>query len=483
MKSRKKGPNAAGRGFDARRLRPGSVLPTAASALVHSALSHWVFCGVLLWIGAGSGFAQVNPDEILNPQLRAVERTYLRQLEALNRAIRSISFPFSFFLSRYVGLDPQKQVEADTRGLEFVNFHDRVVLKITGNYNAAYNADLLTQNQRASRAFQEVIVPILQLLPKEIPADVTSDAIGFEISYHVRRQNRSYGYEGKELFVVVFDKTDAFSYINSSRESDQQEILNRSEIYLNGNEYGLALGAREPISVDALERSVSHKPVPATEKEPESPPSRSDVRLSRIYQDPSPDLRRPGTQTTTGARPASSRSESTMHPETETQAAPVAPSTPADAERLMAKYQSQLDTLAKEGVAKLHFVDYASPSFVIFRDRIFLQLTLRNSLRFDSEKTSIYKRAAQSFDLFLAPQLKPLLVKAPSGAEFDGLDITILNQLDSKPKPFSEAIEFVFPLKALRQFADAEITNQDLINQSVVLLNGVRIALDLQQVE
>jgi len=30
---------------------------------------------------------------------------------------------------------------------------------------------------------------------------------------------------------------------------------------------------------------------------------------------------------------------------------------------------------------------------------------------------------------------------------------------------------------------DAEITNQDLINQSVVLVNGVRIALNLQTVE
>jgi hypothetical protein len=38
-------------------------------------------------------------------------------------------------------------------------------------------------------------------------------------------------------------------------------------------------------------------------------------------------------------------------------------------------------------------------------------------------------------------------------------------------------------VKPLRQFADAEITNQDLINQSAVLVNGIRIALNLQQVE
>jgi hypothetical protein len=38
-------------------------------------------------------------------------------------------------------------------------------------------------------------------------------------------------------------------------------------------------------------------------------------------------------------------------------------------------------------------------------------------------------------------------------------------------------------LKATRLFARADITNQDLINQSVVLVNGVRISLNLAQVE
>ena len=139
--------------------------------------------------------------------------------------------------------------------------------------------------------------------------------------------------------------------------------------------------------------------------------------------------------------------------------------------------------LGKEGAEKLHLAEYAPPDFVIFRNEVFLQLTLRNPQRFDKDAGSIYKRAAQSFDLFLAPQLKALLAKVPADPELGGLDITVLNQLAAKPQPSSEAIEFVCPVKPLRQFADAEITNQDLINQSTVLVNGVRIALNLQQVE
>jgi hypothetical protein len=368
----------------------------------------------------------------------------------------------------------------DTRGLEFVNFRDRVVLKITGNYNAAYNASLLSQNQRASRVFKEVVMPILQLISKEIPTHVPCDGIGFEISYHVRELTRSYDYEGKEILVVVFDKADAFSFAKSE-ESTQQEILNRSQIYVNGKEFGLALGGRDPLNIEALERWLSQPP-PAPSATVQGADTPQDNRLPGLYQDPPASVHLLKPQAVEGSKQAFPGSDPGPG-NRPSGAASASAATPADAEHLQTRYQSQLDALAKEGVAKSHFVDYAPPSFVIFRGRIFLQFTLRSPLHFERGNTSIYRRAAQSFDLFLAPQLKALLEKVPDGAEFDGLDITVLNQLASNPQPSSEAIEFVCPRKPLRQFVEAEITNQELINQSVVLVNGVRIALNLQQVE
>jgi hypothetical protein len=50
-------------------------------------------------------------------------------------------------------------------------------------------------------------------------------------------------------------------------------------------------------------------------------------------------------------------------------------------------------------------------------------------------------------------------------------------------KERSEAVEFILPAALARQFADNEITNQALIDKSQVLVNGVRIALNLQLVE
>ncbi len=437
---------------------------------MRSALLGGLVCGTLL-LEAVAGFAQVNPAEILNPQLKAAEQAYFPQLIALNRAIAATKFPFSFALGRYVGLDPQKQTEMDSRGVEFVRFHEQVVLKITGNYNAAYDADLLTQNQRASRTFRDVVIPLLQHVTKIIPADVNCDAVGFEISHHVRRKARTSDFEGKEILVVVFERADAFGLEKSVSVNDQQEILNRSEVYLNGQEYGLALGEKDPLNLEALGRSASPQPAPAS--------SAAGTRLSRITSDVSPGLRKLGAQTGAASAPGSNLPSGTERPD----AAPAPAATPADAERLQAKFQSQLDALAKEGVAKFQFVDYAPPSFVIVRDQVVLQVTIRNPLRFEKDSSSIYKRAAQSFDLFLAPQLKALLEKLPAGAELSGLDVTLVNQLSGQPKPSSEALEFIFPLKPLRRFTDAEITNQDLINQSIVLVNGVRIALNLQLVE
>ena len=68
-------------------------------------------------------------------------------------------------------------------------------------------------------------------------------------------------------------------------------------------------------------------------------------------------------------------------------------------------------------------------------------------------------------------------------AELGGVDITVLIDLTGTAGHSSEALEFVCPLKALRTFADSDITNQELIGQSIVIVNGVRIALNLQQVE
>ena len=418
---------------------------------------------------ASASIAQVSPNEILNPQLKALESQYFSQLKTINQKIAKAQFPFPFFLSRVVGLDPSEQVEADARGLEFKRFRDRVVLKATGNYNAAYNPQQLSRNEQAARTFRDVMMPILQVVTQNIPPDIDCDAIGMEVAYHVRDRQKSYDYEGREILVVVLDRKDAFQIVLEKDDNARQEILNRSLVYLGGEDYGLSLLDRDPMVIDKQARRKTG------EADAASSVSSSTSASRLIRSNPNLIPSAPGS--------VSADSAASVHKVDLSQARPAA--TAADAERLQTQYREQLDILSKEGQAQFGFVDYDPPTFVVVSKQMVLQMTLKNSTRFDPEKTNIYKRAAQTFDLFVAPKMKDVLDRIPSDLPVDYYVFSVVNSLSptSLGKERSEAIEFLFPKTLAQRFANSEITNQELIDKSQVLVNGVRIALNLQLVE
>jgi len=307
------------------------------------------------------------------------------------------------------------------------------------------------------------------------------------------------------------------NFLNTDRRSTRQEIIDHSQVYLDGKEFGLALGEKKAFDVEALDKPERGHPVlaalagqhseskpaetaPTTGEpniapagnhpaqatvvaaaipaKPADPPAGkdTDVRLAGLFPDSQRGFRLPNP-----LKP----------PPVELASAPPAGPDPApvptriDLDAVQKRYQPQLDLLTKEGLAHYHFVSYAPASLGLFHNQIYLQLTLRNPELFDKSSTSIYKRAAQSFDLFLAPQLKGLLARISMDPEVAGVDVTVLDQFSrtASATGSSEALEFICPLNPLRHFADADITNQDLIQQSIVLVNGVRVALNLQQVE
>ena len=70
-----------------------------------------------------------------------------------------------------------------------------------------------------------------------------------------------------------------------------------------------------------------------------------------------------------------------------------------DLDALQGKYQPQLDDLAKQGAARFHFVDYASPSFVKVGKQTALQITLRNPGSFDKDSTISGAQVVEDFIL------------------------------------------------------------------------------------
>lgn len=430
-----------------------------------------IVCVAMLSLcGALHSPAQVSPNEILNPQLKALEKQYFAQLKIINQEIAKMNFPFPFYLSRVVGLDPSQQVEADTRGLEFKRFRDRVTLKATGNYNAAYDSKQFTRNERAARTFRDVFLPILQVITRNIPPDVDCDAIGIEVGYHVRDVGKSYDYEGRDILVVVMDRKDAFQMVLEKDDNARQDVLNRSMVFLGGEEYGLSLLDRDPMVVDSNARSKSPK-IDATST------AGSSTSASRLIRS-NPNL----LPSAAAGSPADSGAGSSVKVDL-SQSKPAV--TSADAEKLQTQYQPQLESLSKEGRAKFGFVDYDPPTFVVVSKQMVLQMTLKNTAKFDPDKSSIYKRAAQTFDLFVAPKMKDVLDLIPSDLPVDYYDFSVVNALTSAlgGKERSEAIEFLLPRNLARKFVNADITNQELLDKGQVLVNGVRIALNLQAAE
>jgi len=423
-------------------------------------LVHLIAALAVVVLVANSAFAQVSPLEISNPKLRTAEQEYLPQLQYLQHTIGETQFPLPFVLTRYVGVDPARQASLDPRGLEFVYFQNRMLLKTSGFYTAAFNSDQLSENERASRTFQEVVVPILGLVGNQLALDMKCDGVGFEIAYHVRAANKSSDFEGREILAVVFDRADAVAFVSASGNEQRQAILNRSGIYVDAKPFKLALGQKDPFNEQTLgpaEAGSALSPLPATAagmREPSASP-----RLT----------------------PATTSSTSHLATALDLKGASSLPRSPADVDRLQAQYQPQLDALQKDNGAQFHLVDYAPPSFTLYHKQLVLQLTFRNPAKFEKSTSSIYKRAARTFDLFLAPELKALVPKVPT-EQVEGLDFSILNDLGNE-KDGSEAVEFICPLKSIQSFVEDGITSQELIDQSLVLVNSVRINLHLELVE
>ena len=389
-----------------------------------------VFAGILLSGAIVAAYGQVLPSEIANPRARAAESKYLPKLEALQQQIGTTSFPFPFQLTRYLNAK-QGRAAGDRDGLEFVNFQHRTVLKASGIYKVAFEAGLQAENVRASRVLEGAGIPLVGMVSKAIPESDDYDGIGIEILYNTRDTNNAYSFEGREVLSAVFSRADAVALVNAKTQDARQEILNRSDIYVNGQAYAVALGKHDPMPVEAKE----------TQEDRDDEIARAEAKLAESAK---------------LVRASASRDDA------------------ASADSPVVIATRDVNT------AMLHH-DQA-PALEHSGDQTVLHFSMENSLTFNGANSSIYKRAAQSFDLFLAPQLRALIKSLPADAKYDAFEFSVVNQV-ANAATASETVDFICPISTTRSFLDNKITSQDLINQSTVLVNGIRIGLDLAKVE
>ncbi len=405
---------------------------------------------------AGASAQVVSPAEIKDPDLRTLQQQYMDDLTRAGADILANQFDYPFYLSRKLDLDQAQQQVADQSSIRFDSYKGRTVIAITGNYYAAYSAKKISPGQRARSTFLNVVMPILKAAVPPFQNNQHVQGFAVEISHHIMGKVMGVSMERPENLMVFLPRTGALKLLAAKDETAQQAALLQGEVFLNA----------QPISIWLNDAVLP-------------PAANSDTNTNDQADHPSASARSDPAQTVVTPIP-----QSPPKPKEPPPPPPRDTSTEALA-AVQLSNQPIIDQIVKELDSQAHFVAYAPPKFVAFRQGIYLELSINSTLP-ASAAGSRYKLAATAFDDHIAHLIRPLLAyfKSEYEKEFDGIGFSTNIHLAAKSAvTASEAVEFFFPLPSLRCYEKYDCTGQQLLDAGTVLINGERVALDLQIAE
>jgi hypothetical protein len=410
----------------------------------------------------------VAPVEIKDPALRELQFTYLDELKAIGTEITNTSFPYPFYLSRKLDLDEQQQKSADQRSIRFDQYNGHTVLAITGNYYAAYSADQINKDQRARSTFLAVVEPILKSAVPKFQTNASVQGYAVEISHHILGKVMGVSMERPENMMVFFPQNAALKLLAAQNETAQQAALLEAQFFVNAEQVIIWLEGQGP-------QTGLKTPLPNWPEEGE--------KASQVASQVVPGT--DGHALAADAVPSFPKARKPVNDVPHPQPRDTSPEALAS---LLAANKQTLDTMVKELEPQAHFVPYAAPSFVAFREGVFLELSLNTTLN-EAAAGSRYRLAAIAFDEHITHLLRPMLTyfkpDPKQDARFDGIAYSTTIHISGKnpAASASEAVEFFFPLTTLRCYETYDCTGQQLIDAGAVLINGERVSLDLQIAE
>lgn len=410
---------------------------------------------ILLLCLSGLNSAQIlSYSRVKDPYCQSLQQKYTPQLQQLGVDVAALHFPFPFYFSQALDLDEARQKLLPSGSIHFDRFGGKVVLQITGNYYASYAAPTLSGNQRVRKTFEEVVLPLLKVAVADMDRAVPFEAYAFEVAHHVRKKVMGVSTEGPENAVYVFSRAMGEKLARAKDPEAQQAALLESDIYLNGEPATLwVMGDDAPADVQQ-HHLARYKDVPETTAPPE-----------------------PGSLVSSKFLPYSELADKInreSHSEKDT--------SPARLLSLQHVYQDKLDTMKKDLAPTAKFVDYAPPAFIAFHGEVYLQLNVETQLD-QPAGSSQYKIAALAFEQHISHLLRPVdkYFQDKNSPQFEGVDFSATVHQSVKPESLS--VEFVFPIDEVRRYAKYDRTGQELINHSIVLINGERVTLDLEKAE
>jgi hypothetical protein len=258
--------------------------------------------------------------------------------------------------------------------------------------------------------------------------------------------------------MVFLPQSGALQLLGSKDENVQQAGLMQGQIFLNA----------EPINVWLNGEGPQPRPGAVPNAKPTDLPAPAATPIAQLSENSAVPV------------PASVPVAPTAKPSIMAPA-PVRDASPQALATLQSSSQDLLAHLVKELDSQAHFVSYTPQSFVAFRHGIYLELSLNTTLP-ESALGSRYKLAALAFDDHIAHLIRPTLAYFKEEPTFDGISFSTTVHLAGRSPAAgkTEAVEFFFPFAALHCYEKYDCTGQQLIDTGAVLINGERIALDLQ---
>ena len=376
---------------------------------------------------------------------------YFKALVAIGSEIEAHKFPYPFYFSRVLDIDQSKMPTSDQRSIHFDIYKSQTVLEITGNYYAAYSADRMEPYARLKETFQQVVMPVLQASVPHFPDDSAFSAYAVEVSHHVRQKAMGVTSENPENVTVIIPVLSAQKLVDAKTDDQKQAAILEAQVFLNGTPYSLWLQEGAPPE----EWKESNPPRPADKKQPAETASVT-------------------------AQPATSTSASVSAGLMKTTPPTLRIYTQDDLAKLQRQNDDAISRMTRGLDKEAHFLAYAPPSFIGFRQGAYLQLSIATQLNAPTG-TSRYKLAALAFDEHISHLVRPLLNYFPGDQDFDGINFTSMIHVADGSSPL--AVEFFFPFRTMRCFASYDCTGQQLIDSGTVVINGERSALDLQIAE
>ncbi len=392
----------------------------------------------------------VTPMELSDPKAQHLQLRYLQTLMEIGKQIQAHKFPYPFYFSRVLDVDADKMQVADQRSIRFDIYQGKTVLEITGNYYAAYSADRMDSYARLKETFVQVILPILQIETPHFPDDSEFSAFAIEIAHHVRQKVMGVASEQPENITFLIPVPAAQKLVEAKTDDEKQAAVLEAKVFLNGQPFALWLEEGAPTEA----WKERNRPEPIIKQ-----PAESSAAASAAP-----------------AAVAPSVSTNLM----KTSPVPMRIVTQESLAKLQSENSETIALMTKSLDKEAHFLPYAAPVFIGFRQGAYLQLSTVTKLN-AATGTSRYKLAALAFDEHISHLIRPVLTYFPQEPDFDGIDFSTTIHLADESSPL--AVEFFLPFRAMHCFANYDCTGQQVLDSGTVVINGERSALDLQVAE